>query len=265
VRDTTTDDALRDRVALVTGAGRGIGRQIAVGLAAMGARVALLARSENELEEAVAEIQGAGGIAAALVADVRDAAKLAQSLDRIQTELGPPVVLVNNAAVVGPLGATQALDPDEVAAAIAVNVVAPIALGTMVLPGMIAAAWGRIVNISSGIAATPTAMPGMTVYTASKAALEAHTLNLAAELDGSGVTANVYRPGAVDTAMQQWIRNQPPEQIGAALHDRFAAMYTGGDLITPERSARSLLDRLAGPQTGQIWSFNDTERQPDAR
>ena len=253
----SSEDALRDRVALVTGAGRGIGRRIAVGLAAMGAHVALLARSENELGEAVAEIQADGGIATAVVADVQDIEKLRRGVDRVRAELGPPVVLVNNAAIVAPLGATTALDPTTVATAVAVNIVAPITLSTMLLPGMTAANWGRIVNISSGIAATPASMPGMTVYAASKAALEAHTLNLAAELDGSGVTANVYRPGAVDTAMQQWIRGQPAEQIGAALHDRFAAMHAGGQLITPERSAGSVLDRIAGSQTGQIWSVDD--------
>ena len=256
----TTEEVLGGRVALVTGAGRGIGRQIAVGLAAMGAPVALLARSENELSEAVAEIQAAGGIATAIVTDVQDADKLRGGVDRVKAELGPPVVLVNNAAVVAPLGPTAALDPTAVAIAAAVNIVAPITLSAMLLPGMTAAGWGRIVNISSGIATTPAAMPGMTVYAASKAALEAHTLNLAAEHDGSGITVNAYRPGAVDTAMQQWIRDQPAEQIGSALHGRFVAMQAGGNLITPERSARALLDRIAGPETGQIWSVEDPER-----
>lgn len=139
----------------------------------------------------------------------------------------------------------------------AVNVVAPITLSSMLLPDMLAAGWGRIVNISSGIADTPSAMPGMTVYAASKAALEAHTLNLAAELHGSGVTANIYRPGAVDTAMQQWIRDQPRDQIGAALHDRFEAMHADGVLITAEDSARSLLERIAGDASGEIWSVDD--------
>lgn len=254
---STTDDVLRDRAALVTGAGRGIGRCIAVGLAKMGAHVALLARSENELGETVAEIQANGGIATAIVSDIRDADGLRRGIDRVRAELGPLVVLVNNAAVVAPLGPTEALDATEVAAAVAVNIVAPITLSTMLLPGMAATGWGRIANISSGIAATPASSPGMTVYAASKAALEAHTLNLAAELDGSGITANVYRPGAVDTAMQQWIRDQPAERIGTALHDRFVAMHASGGLINPERSARSLLDRIVGPQTGQIWSVDD--------
>jgi NAD(P)-dependent dehydrogenase (short-subunit alcohol dehydrogenase family) len=253
-------DDLRDRVALVTGAGRGIGRRIAVGLAAAGAHVALLARSEHELADAVAEIAEAGGIATAVVADVQDDDKLSGAVRRIRAQLGPPVVLINNAAVVAPLGPTRALQPRAVVAAMAVNVVAPITLSAILLPDMLGAGWGRIVNISSGIAATPAAMPGMTVYAASKAALEAHTLNLAAELDGSGVTANIYWPGAVDTAMQQWIRDQPREQIGTALHDRFEAMHADGRLITPDQSARSLLRRIPSDATGQVWRVDDDEQ-----
>ncbi|MGH2909295.1 MAG: SDR family NAD(P)-dependent oxidoreductase [Solirubrobacteraceae bacterium] len=258
--EVTTDDVLRGRVALVTGAGRGIGRRLAVGLARMDAHVALLARSENELGEAVAEIQAGGGIATAVVTDVQDADRLRVGVERVRAELGAPVVLINNAAVVTPLGRTEALDPVAVAAAVAVNIVAPITLSATLIPGMTAAGWGRIVNVSSGIAASPASMPGMGIYAASKAALEAATLNLAAELDGSGITANVYRPGAVDTAMQQWIRDQPADRIGAALHDRFAAMHADGNLITPEQSARSLLDRITSSQTGQIWSVDDPPR-----
>ena len=76
-------------------------------------------------------------------------------------------------------------------------------------------------------------LPGLNTYATSKGALEAHTLNLAAELEGTGVTANVYRPGTVDTSMQAYIRDQPREQIAAPLHDRFTAMLHSGALITP--------------------------------
>jgi NAD(P)-dependent dehydrogenase (short-subunit alcohol dehydrogenase family) len=88
---------------------------------------------------------------------------------------------------------------------------------------------------------------------AAAAVLEAHTVNLAAELTGTGVTVNAYRPGGVDTAMQAWIRRQDPGRIGAGRHERFNRNYAEGTLITPEHSAAALLAYLAGDDTGAIW------------
>jgi NAD(P)-dependent dehydrogenase (short-subunit alcohol dehydrogenase family) len=256
------EDVLEHQVALVTGGGRGLGRALAIGLARAGAGVAVLARSGAELAAVVDAIRAAGGTATALVADLEDQSQVMAALDRLTVDLGAPTILINNAAVVAPLGPTVGLEPMSVEAAIRVNVVAPIAITARVLPAMIAGGWGRIVNVSSGIAAAPAAMPGMTTYAASKAGLEAHTLSVAAELDGTGVTANVYRPGTVDTAMQAWIRDQSPARIGATLHARFAAMHTDGRLISPERSARSLLARLPSPVTGRIWTVEQSEDDP---
>jgi NAD(P)-dependent dehydrogenase (short-subunit alcohol dehydrogenase family) len=115
-------------------------------------------------------------------------------------------ILVNNAATVEPLGPTAAVEAAELRAAFELNVVAPAALTAAVLPGMLSAGWGRIVNVSSAIVARPDSMARFNAYAATKAALEAHTVNLAAELRGTGVTVNAYRPGGVDTAMQAWIR-----------------------------------------------------------
>jgi len=102
-------------------------------------------------------------------------------------------------------------------------------------------------------------------YATSKAALEAHTLNLAAELAGTGVTVNVFRPGAVDTAMQAFIRGQDPEQIGAVLHQRFVRNHEQGILLSPAESAAALLSRLAGEDTGQIWDAGDLLLTGDRR
>ena len=118
---------------------------------------------------------------------------------------------------------------------------------------MLDAGWGRVVNISSAIAAHPDDMVRGNAYATTKAALEAHTVNLAAELRGTGVTVNAYRPGGVDTAMQAWIRQQAPERIGAGLHERFNRNYAEGSLITPGHSAAALLTHLAGDDTGVIW------------
>lgn len=250
-------DRLDGRVALVTGGGRGIGRAIAAGLAAAGARVAVLARSAGELEQTVKLAGDRGGEALALPADVSDPAQVAAVLDRIGERWGAVEVLVNNAAVVWPLGASATVDPDEWAAAIGINVTAAARLSFALLPAMLQQRWGRIVNVSSGIAAHPAGMIRANAYATSKAALEAHSANLAAELDGTGVTVNVFRPGAVDTAMQAWIRGQEPDRIGTALHTRFNQNFAEGTLITPERSAAALIAHLAGEESGSIWDVSD--------
>jgi 3-oxoacyl-[acyl-carrier protein] reductase len=248
---------LEGRTALVTGAGRGIGRAIALGLATDGVQVALLARSVDQLTEVAAAVSAAGGTALVVPTDVGDSAVVNRAVAMVLAEFGAVDILVNDAAVVAPLGTTAAVDADAWAMALAVNVVGPFLLAQAVLPGMLERRWGRIANVSSAIAEHPAAMIGMNAYAASKSALEAHTLNLAAELAGTGVTVNVYRPGSVDTAMQGWIRSQPAEEIGVALHERFVESYDRGSLLTPEQSARALLLRLEGDATGQVWSVED--------
>lgn len=250
---TVDTQALRGRTALVTGAGRGIGRAVAIGLAQAGAQVALVARSIPELEQTARQIDELDGHAVVLPADLGDRSRLPAMLDRANAQLGNVDILINNAAVVAPLGPTGGIDLQLWAMAIEINVIAPAALSALLLGGMRETGWGRIVNISSSIAAYPAAMPGMNAYATSKAALEANTLNLAAELAGTGVSVNAFRPGSVDTAMQTWIREQDPAQIGATLHQRFVDSHQQGTLITAQDSAAMLIAHLLGEDTGQIW------------
>jgi NAD(P)-dependent dehydrogenase (short-subunit alcohol dehydrogenase family) len=245
---------LAGKVALVTGAGRGIGRALSLGLVDAGARVAILARSQDELDEVAGAMRERGGTALVIAADLGDPGQLADAASRALGQFAAVDLLINNAAVVWPLGPTSIVDPADWASAMAINVTAPVTLTRALLPAMLERGFGRIVNVSSGVAAHPAAMIGGNAYAATKAALEAHTLNLAAELTGSGVTVNVFRPGTVDTTMQAWIRGQPPERIGAALHARFTRAYEQGSLITPEQSAQALLEHLLGNRTGEIWS-----------
>jgi 3-oxoacyl-[acyl-carrier protein] reductase len=252
-----SDRPLDRRVALVTGGGRGIGRAIAIGLAAAGASVAIVSRTESEIESVRAEIDASGTLAHSFVADVSDERAVLDLLSDVREAFGPIEILVNNAAVVWPIGASRSIDVAQWSSALDVNVTAIARLSFSCLPEMLERGWGRIVNISSGIAERPGGMVGANAYATSKAALEAHTLNLAAELDGTGVTVNAYRPGGVDTAMQAWIRSQPSNVVGQDLHDRFVATKESGSLLTPEQSAAGLLWRIAGTATGEIWSVRD--------
>jgi NAD(P)-dependent dehydrogenase (short-subunit alcohol dehydrogenase family) len=203
-------------------------------------------------------VRGRGGIAGVFPADVTDPVQVDGAVARITAELGRVSILINNAAVVWPLGPTMTMTLADWSAAFAVNVGAVFQLSAALLTSMLERGWGRIVNVSSGIAANPAGMIGGNAYATTKAALEAHTINLAAELAGSGVTANFYRPGSVDAAMQAWIRAQAPAMIGAALHERFARSYEEGSLITPGQSARSLMEQLTTKATGEIWNVNST-------
>jgi NAD(P)-dependent dehydrogenase (short-subunit alcohol dehydrogenase family) len=245
------------RTALITGAGRGIGQAIALGLAGAGASVVLLARTASQLEETRGLLRAQGvpadriSMVPADLADERQRATTAASV----LAAGRVGILINNAATVEPLGPTAGVAAADLRLAFEVNVVAPAALTAAALPAMLAGGWGRIVNVSSGIVASPASMVRGNAYAATKAALEAHTVNLAAELAGTGVTVNAYRPGGVDTAMQAWIRGLDPERIGA-MHERFNRNYADGALITPGQSAAALLAYLSGDATGQIWDVS---------
>ena len=246
------------RTALITGAGRGIGRAIALGLGGAGASVVLLARTAGQLEETRALLLDQGVPAQrihVLAADLTDEEQCGRAAAAALTA-GRVDILVNNAATVEPLGPTIDIAAADLRLAFEVNVVAPAALTAAVLPGMLEAGWGRVVNISSGIVANPAGMVRGNAYATTKAALEAHTVNLAAELRGTGVTVNAYRPGGVDTAMQAWIRRQDPERIGAGLHERFNKNHAEGSLIAPEQSAAVLLAHLASDDTGAIWDVS---------
>jgi NAD(P)-dependent dehydrogenase (short-subunit alcohol dehydrogenase family) len=249
---------LAGKTALITGAGRGIGRAVALGLAGAGAHVILLARTSGQLEETRALARERGVPAhriGAVPADLADEEQRGHAVAAVLAA-GSVGILVNNAATVEPLGPTAGIKAEELRLAFEVNVVAPAALTAAVLPGMLEVGWGRVVNVSSAIAANPAGMIRGNAYATTKAALEAHTVNLAAELRGTGVTVNAYRPGGVDTAMQAWIRQQNPERIGAGLHERFNRNHAEGSLITPEHSAAVLLVHLAGDDTGAIWDVS---------
>lgn len=244
------------RTALVTGAGRGIGRAVALALADAGADLVLLARSGTELASAADEIRAKGRGAEIVVADLSRVDTLPRVRESILQVTDHVDILINNAATVAPLGPTDEVSPDVFVSALVLNVVAVAALSGTVLPGMKERGWGRIVNLSTGLVSRPASMRGGNVYVSTKAALEAHTVNLAAETDLTGVTVNAYRPGIVDTTMQSWIRDQDPQEIGAELHQYFVTTYEEGRLITAEQSAAALLAHLASDDNGAIWTVD---------
>jgi NAD(P)-dependent dehydrogenase (short-subunit alcohol dehydrogenase family) len=196
----TADAALEGRTALVTGASRGLGRAIALRLAAAGAAVAVNYRERAEAAEAVVrEIEAQGGRALAVRADIADAAGVREMVARVTSELGAVDILVNNAGVShrGDLGDADDAQIEEMRR---VNVDGVVAVTRAVVDGMKARRFGRIVNVAS-IAALGTAMAGTTFYAATKAAVVVLTRRFALELGPHGITVNAIAPGFVLTDM----------------------------------------------------------------
>jgi NAD(P)-dependent dehydrogenase (short-subunit alcohol dehydrogenase family) len=204
---------LTDRVVIVTGASRGIGKGLAVGLAGMGASVVCAARSERAtpgglpgtIHDTVGQIVDAGGTAFAVRCDIGEPAEITHLVDATVDRFGGLDVLVNNA-----MAPTQALFDESTVEqwdeSMRVNVRSLYLFARAVVPLMAARGGGSIVNISSHAAdhaTTPYMPPGYLIYTVAKAALERFTSALAPEVKPLGIVVNALRPGAVKTEMTE--------------------------------------------------------------
>ena len=239
--------SLKNRVAVVTGGGKGIGRAISEQLARDGAAVAVWDLDAESAEETVANITQQGGKAIACVGDAAGREGIAASLARTRSELGPVSILVNNA---GMTGFVPFLDISEEAwdRMIAVNLKGPFLCTRAMLPDMLAARWGRIVNISSSSAQT--GAPAMAHYVASKGGVIGFTKALAIELAAKGVTVNNVPPGFIDTPM---LRASPLDVDAVAAA---APMKRPGKPEDIAAAVSYLASEAAGYVTGQTLSVN---------
>ena len=223
---STTQD---DRVAIVTGAGRGIGAGIAERLAADGFRVAVLDLTADAGAEVVDRIVQSGGRAMAVGADVADEEQVAAAVAEVESAWGPIAALVNNAGIVRD-NLLFKLEPAQWDAVMAVHLRGAYLMSRVVQGSMVGAGWGRIVNISSTSAL---GNRGQANYAAAKAGLQGFTKTLAIELGRFGVTANVVAPGFIVTDMTR----------GTA--DRIGMDY---DEYTDMRRQQIPVDRVGQPE-----------------
>jgi NADP-dependent 3-hydroxy acid dehydrogenase YdfG len=200
------DRALAGQVAIVTGAGRGIGRAIAERFAAEGAAVVLAARTAAELDKLRADIEHGGGRALAVPADVTDDAAVERLVARTVDTLGQVDVLVT-AAGVASFGPVAEAAPRDWDAMLAVNLRAVMVCCRAVLPAMLGRRRGGIINVASVAASRP--IPGAAAYTATKAGVVGWSRVLAEELRAGGVRVGVLVPGAVDTPLWDAIPGGP--------------------------------------------------------
>lgn len=232
--------------ALVTGGGRGIGRAIAIGLANAGWRVAVTSRSQSELDETV---QLAAGRTVAVIADVANPDQVRGMVQRVEAEIGPIDLLVNNAGMGGPLGPFWETDPEEWWRNQEVNLRGPMLCCREIVPGMIERKSGRIINVVSGAGGRP--FPDMGAYVVSKTALIRFSEQLAMELAPHGVFVFPFRPGTVRTRMAEEARGRLP-----VIQD----IFDRGLDVTPESVAKAVLQLATGAAdalSGRLFAVND--------
>ena len=240
---------LEGMVALVSGGSRGLGRLLSARLAYAGAAVALIARSPGELAAAVGEINRAGGVAAAVSADVTDQ-RAAAAFAELRERLGAIDILINNAGISGPVGPAWQARPADWWQAIEVNLGGAFVLTQLALAHMIPAGRGRIINITSY--AGVYRWPLMSAYAASKAALVKLTETLAEETRPHGVSVFSVGPGLLpigltEVAVRSRAGQQTPEgRVHGWIRDQFAA----GRGADPEEAARLILAVASGHATG---------------
>jgi NAD(P)-dependent dehydrogenase (short-subunit alcohol dehydrogenase family) len=194
---------LAGRVAIVTGAGRGIGRAIAEALGAAGAAVVCAARTGAEVEATARRIGDSGGRALAAPADVADWEAVQALVAAAGAAFGPVDVLVNDAGVMGPLGPHEDTDLERWARTLDVNVLGVVRTCRAVLPVMRARRRGKIINLSGGGAFGPLSAGGSLAYGTSKAAVARFTELLAAEVAPDGIQVNTLGPGLVRTRLSE--------------------------------------------------------------
>jgi len=244
--------SLNGKVAVITGAGSGMGRSMALRLAEDGARIAIWDINGEGAEETAKLVRDAGGTALAVTADCADPAAIKAAADQTRRELGKVAILINNAGI-APFTKFLEIDHELLERVTRINFIGPFLVTQEVVPDMIEANWGRIINITSSSVQTGSAM--QTHYTASKGALLGFTKSLAMALGEHGITANMIPPGSIDTPMLRGAeimqREGAVEAYGKALP--VGRIGQGEDIAA---AAAFLASEEAGYMTGQTISVN---------
>ncbi|MBL8219703.1 MAG: SDR family oxidoreductase [Bryobacterales bacterium] len=248
--------SLQDRCVLITGAGRGIGKRLAIGFAAAGARVALVARSKAELDLADLEIEHAGGSALRIRADVRDYDQVHAAVERTRSHYGDVHVAICAAGMQGPIGPVAECAPKLWAETLETNLLGPMHVCRAALPHMIEKRRGKIIVLSGGGAIS--ARPNFSAYAASKAAMVRFVESVAEEVREHNVQVNAMAPGGTYTAMTDEILRAGDRAGWKERQDAHQVRLTGG--VPPEKQiqlAMFLASERSNHISGKIIHVND--------
>lgn len=244
--------SLNGRVAVITGAGSGMGRSMALRLAEDDAKIAIWDINGAGAEETAKMVRDAGGTAIAIEADCSDPAAIKAAAAQTRNELGKILILINNAGI-APFNQFLDIDQELLEKVLKVNFVGPFLITQECIPDMIEAKWGRIVNITSSSVQSGSELQSH--YTSSKGALLGFTKCIAVAFGQHGITCNMIPPGSIDTPMLRGaeIMQKPGtvEAYGAALPVR--RIGQGEDIAA---AAAFLVSDEAGYMTGQTISVN---------
>jgi len=246
---------LQNRVAIITGGGRGLGRSVALAFGKEGAKVVVAARTREEIEHVAEELRSLRKDAIAIPADVSSEDQVNQMVRKALEAYGTIDILVNNAGARGPIAPIHEIPLGEWEQTLRVNLTAAFLCTKAVIPVMIKKKEGKIINVAT----TMTPRPNLTPYMVAKAGLIHLTKQLSRELKDYNIQVNAIHPGVMDTQMQEEIRKAGAKAIGT---DMFERLKEEGILHPPSEPAKLVLflaSRAADGITGEYLSFDDKE------
>jgi NAD(P)-dependent dehydrogenase (short-subunit alcohol dehydrogenase family) len=246
---------LKGKVAIVTGAGRGLGRASSLEMAKEGASLVILSRTTSELKETEKVARTAGADIISMKANVSILRNIEDVVGRTIKHFGKVDILMNNAAIIGPVSPLFMIDQKEWDEVMDINLRGPYLFAKAVIPYMIKQNSGKIINVTSGLGEI--VMPPFAAYSVTKAGLIHLTKIMAEELEYHNIQVNGLDPGVMDTKMQEEIRNLGSEILGEEIYHEFLSMKKKGRLMPPEKAAR-LAVFLASEESDSITGENGT-------
>lgn len=247
---------LKGNVAIITGASRGLGRASAMEMGKEGVSLVIISRTSPEIEATSRTIEKVGGNVLSLKVDISRSTDVEEAVDKAQSHFGKIDILMNNAAVIGPVRPLFEVDEGDWNICMDINLKGTFLFSKAVIPHMIRQKKGKIINVTSGLGVM--AMPLFGGYSIAKAGVIHLTKILAEELKAHNIQVNGLDPGVMDTRMQEELRNLGPEVLGDKIYAEFSGFKEKGLLKPPERVAK-LAVFLASEESNSITGENGTE------